>query len=88
MKVGTDGVALGAWVPVDGGRRILDIGTGTGLIALMLAQRSSPDCQIVAVELDHDAAGQAAENVANSKCPSGSRWWSLLCRRYRPNRLI
>ena len=67
MKVGTDGVALGAWVPVDGGRRILDIGTGTGLIALMLAQRSSPDCQIVAVELDHDAAGQAAENVANSR---------------------
>ena len=67
MKVGTDGVALGAWVPVDGIRRILDIGTGTGLIALMLAQRSSPDCQIVAVELDHDAAGQAAENVANSR---------------------
>ncbi len=66
MKVGTDGVALGAWVPVEGVRRILDIGTGTGLIALMLAQRSSPDCQIVAVELDHAAAGQAAENVANS----------------------
>ena len=40
MKVGTDGVALGAWVPVDGVRRILDIGTGTGLIALMLAQRT------------------------------------------------
>ena len=67
MKVGTDGVALGAWVPVDGVRRILDIGTGTGLIALMLAQRTSADCQIVAVELDHDAAEQAAENVANSK---------------------
>lgn len=88
MKVGTDGVALGAWVPVDGVRRILDIGTGTGLIALMLAQRSSPDCQIVAVELDHDAAGQAAENVANSRWSrSGSRWWSLRYRRYRPNRL-
>ena len=49
MKVGTDGVALGAWVPVDGVRRILDIGTGTGLIALMLAQRTSADCRIVAV---------------------------------------
>ena len=36
MKVGTDGVALGAWAPVTGVRRILDIGTGTGLIALML----------------------------------------------------
>lgn len=67
MKVGTDGVALGAWVPVDGVRRILDIGTGTGLIALMLAQRTSADCQIVAVELDHDAAAQAAENVAKSR---------------------
>lgn len=66
MKVGTDGVALGAWVPVTGVTRILDIGTGTGLIALMLAQRSVADCQIVAVELDPDAAAQAAENVARS----------------------
>jgi tRNA1Val (adenine37-N6)-methyltransferase len=66
MKVGTDGVALGAWTPVAGVRRILDIGTGTGLIALMLAQRSEPQCQIVAVELDADAAAQAAENVAHS----------------------
>jgi len=66
MKVGTDGVALGAWVPVTGVTRILDIGTGTGLIALMLAQRSAADCQIVAVELDPDAATQAAENVASS----------------------
>lgn len=66
MKVGTDGVALGAWAPVTGMRRILDIGTGTGLIALMLAQRSAADCQIVAVELDPEAAAQAAENVASS----------------------
>lgn len=66
MKVGTDGVALGAWAPVTGVRRILDIGTGTGLIALMLAQRSEPACEIVAIELDHDAARQAAENVASS----------------------
>ena len=66
MKVGTDGVALGAWAPVTGVTRILDIGTGTGLIALMLAQRSAADCQIVAVELDPGAAAQAAENVASS----------------------
>lgn len=66
MKVGTDGVALGAWVPVTGVTRILDIGTGTGLIALMLAQRSTVDCQIVAVELDPDAAAQATENIARS----------------------
>lgn len=66
MKVGTDGVALGAWAPVSGVRRILDIGTGTGLIALMLAQRSCADCRIVALELDEAAAAQAAENVAIS----------------------
>ncbi len=66
MKVGTDGVALGAWAPVAEVRRILDIGTGTGLIALMLAQRTRAPCQIVAVELDDAAAAQAAENVADS----------------------
>ena len=71
MKVGTDGVALGAWVPVDGVRRILDIGTGTGLIALMLAQRSSPDCQIVAVELDHDLP--CAPALSRRDAPQGTR---------------
>lgn len=69
MKVGTDGVALGAWAPVAGVQRILDIGTGTGLIALMLAQRSAPECRIVALELDEAAAAQAAENVAASPWP-------------------
>lgn len=63
MKVGTDGVLLGAWAR--GGRRVLDIGTGTGLIALMMAQRF-PQAEIDAIEIDHDAAVQAAENVAYS----------------------
>jgi len=64
MKVGTDGVLLGAWVNLQGVRRILDIGTGTGLIALMLAQRSlGQPAQIDAVELDADACAQAQENV-------------------------
>lgn len=66
MKVGTDGVLLGAWAPVEEARRILDIGTGSGLIALMLAQRTSATCQIEAVELDPDAAAQAQENAAAS----------------------
>lgn len=66
MKVGTDGVMLGAWAPLGDARRILDIGTGSGLIALMLAQRSAPGVQLVAVELDEAAAGQARANVQAS----------------------
>ncbi len=66
MKVGTDGILLGAWAPVTNARRILDIGSGSGLIALMLAQRSPADCRIDAVELDSNAARQARENAAAS----------------------
>lgn len=64
MKVGTDGVLLGAWTDVSSGCRILDIGTGTGLIALMLAQRC--DAHITAVDIDCDAVEQAKGNVAAS----------------------
>ena len=64
MKVGTDGVLLGAWAPVKEGMRVLDVGAGSGLIALMLAQRGA--ASVIAVELDEDAAAQAAENVAES----------------------
>ena len=63
MKVGTDGVLLGAWA--EGGKHILDIGTGTGLIALMLAQRC-PEAEITGVELDEQASLQAQENVTMS----------------------
>lgn len=66
MKVGTDGVLLGAWAPVEKLSRVLDIGTGSGLIALMLAQRSASDVRIDAVELESDAAQQAEENVQRS----------------------
>ncbi len=62
MKVGTDGVLLGAWVSLRGDEgRILDIGTGTGVIALMLAQRSGS--RVDGVEIDPDGAEQARENV-------------------------
>lgn len=64
FKVGTDGVLLGASASVSGVRSILDIGTGTGLIALMLAQRS--DAVITAIEPDYDSYVQASENVLNS----------------------
>lgn len=62
MKVGTDGVLLGAWTDVNHSQRMLDIGTGTGLIALMLAQRC-PQASITAIDIDTDAVGQAQENV-------------------------
>jgi len=63
MKVNTDGVLLGAWTDVQGATRILDVGTGTGVVALMLAQRTTTAC-IDAVEKDRDSAMQAANNIA------------------------
>lgn len=66
MKVGTDSVLLGAWaLDTISPRRILDIGTGTGIVALMLAQRFGNAC-ITAIEIDPDAAEQARFNVARS----------------------
>ena len=65
MKVGTDGVLAGAWAQVEGASRILDIGTGSGLIALMLAQRN-PQAFVTAVDIDEAAVEQARENVARS----------------------
>lgn len=64
MKVGTDAVLIGSWVDVSGSDRILDIGTGTGIIALMIAQRTP--AQITALEIDKNSFEQACENAANS----------------------
>ena len=66
MKVGTDAVLLGAWCPIDNNpKSILDIGTGTGIIALMLAQRTNAD-QIDALDIDEKAFEQATDNFENS----------------------
>jgi len=67
MKVGTDGVLLGAWVQPGNARRILDVGAGSGLVALILAQHSM--AEVVGVEFDAAAAKQAAENVRNAPWP-------------------
>lgn len=63
MKVGTDGVLLGAWAR--GGYRVLDVGTGTGIIALMMAQRY-PEAQVLGIDIDEGAVRQAALNVEAS----------------------
>lgn len=70
MKVGTDGVLLGAWVQLSNEKKILDVGTGTGLIALMMAQRC--DAFIDALEIDQKAAAQALKNI------NGSPWHSRI----------
>lgn len=65
MKVGTDGVLLGAWTDITGAGLILDAGTGSGLIALMLAQRA-PHALIDAIDIVDDAVAEAAANIAAS----------------------
>ncbi len=65
MKVGTDGVLLGAWAEVRADdRRILDVGTGSGLVAIMLAQRCGAD--ITGIDIDEESVRQAAENGERS----------------------
>ena len=65
MKIGTDGVLLGAWADVEGDSRILDVGTGTGLIALMLAQRNT-SANIIGIDISHEATQEARDNFLNS----------------------
>ncbi len=65
MKVGTDGVLLGAWCNVEDSLRVLDIGTGSGLIAIMIAQRNSY-CTVDAVEIDYASWIQASGNMSAS----------------------
>lgn len=77
MKVGTDGVMLGAWAR--GGKRILDIGTGTGIVAMMMAQRY-PNARITAVEYEPNAADQAADNCRTSVF--GDRM-DVVCQRFQ-----
>ena len=65
MKVGTDGVLLGAWCPVDDAHHVLDVGTGCGVIALMVAQRN-PQAVIKGIDIDHDAIMESVLNFNNS----------------------
>jgi tRNA1Val (adenine37-N6)-methyltransferase len=82
MKVGTDGVLLGAWAGEGTPSAILDVGTGTGLIALMLAQRF-PEALVHAVEADGAAARQALENVLSSPWPERIRVFHSLFQEFQ-----
>ncbi len=64
MKVGTDGALLGAWTNTDGIKNVLDVGAGTGLISLMVAQRCNT--KVLGIEIEKNAAEEANENVKNS----------------------
>lgn len=64
MKVGTDAVLLGSWVEINGAKTILDIGTGSGIIALMLAQRAN--AEITAIDIHNPSISDATENFKNS----------------------
>ena len=70
MKVGTDGTLIGAWASLPSRGRVLDIGTGTGLIAILAAQRAA-EIQITAIDIDEDCVAQARENATAS--PWGAR---------------
>ena len=80
LKVGTDSVLFGAWVSFAGAKRILDIGTGTGVLAIIAAQRGS-DATVDAVEIDGASAEQAAENAASCPWPDRIRVHRLDVRR-------
>lgn len=84
MKVGTDGVLLGAWADINNARSILDIGTGTGIIALMLAQRTSTDVLIDAVELNAEAAKDASENFLQSPWKERLQLYPLAVQKFMP----
>lgn len=83
FKVGTDASLLGSWTPAAGASTILDIGSGTGVIALMLAQRN-PHALIDAIEPDTDSYLQASENFASSPWSSRLRCFHTSLQDYAP----
>ena len=86
MKVGTDGVLLGAWVALQtSDRRLLDVGTGTGVIALMLAQRA-PQAEVTAIDIDGECTVQARGNADRSAWSDRITVCCTPVQEYRPDR--
>jgi tRNA1Val (adenine37-N6)-methyltransferase len=70
MKVGTDSIMLGSWVQTKSAQHILDVGSGSGLLAIMLAQKAQHSCLIDGIDIDVSAITQSKSNAKN--CP-----WTL-----------
>lgn len=87
MKVGTDGVLLGAWCNIENAKTALDIGTGTGLISLMLAQRF-PNLEIQAIEPNTDAFSDAKINVGSSPWSKRVQLMNTFLEDYNPTSLF
>jgi tRNA1Val (adenine37-N6)-methyltransferase len=85
MKLGTDSVLLGAWAKCSGAKKILDIGTGTGIIALMLAQRTR-NAKIDAIDIEYAAHIQAKENFLESKWHKQLKSFHCSLQDFRPNK--
>lgn len=83
MKIGTDGILLGSWAQATDGLDILDIGCGTGIIALMMADRF-PHSHVDAIDIDGDAATQASENFATSPYASRMKAYNSSVQDFRP----
>lgn len=83
FKIGTDGVLLGAWADINAGGRILDIGTGTGLLALMMAQRT--DSEIIALEPDTESYEQALGNIKISQWTNRITLYNTKVQDYYPD---
>lgn len=86
MKVGTDGVLLGAWADVSGARHILDVGTGSGVIALMLAQRTGAETAIDGVEIMKQDFQVALENVSTSPWKERLKIFHTAIQEFSPDR--
>lgn len=82
MKVSTDSVLLGAWASIEGAKRILDVGTGCGIIALMVAQRS--EAKVDAIDPDTASVEEAAKNFASAPWHDRLKVWESSIQSWEP----